>query len=263
MKKSLKNILLVVLIVITTIITQNNMHQLKDPLDKVSKNLIKKVVKESLPDLVFDVLWDNLFYWNGLFESFDGWVVGDSGSGGTVVGGTGVTLETGATTNDETEIIKKPDFQNILTFDARSRFKTAFRFSTGSDADSEFNVSIGQGGVISTFNHYGFFVDGGVLYGSVADGATQSTIALMSITDEDRYLVEARLLPNNRVVFFVSDADGFKLIERGSLVTNLPNGKINFSTNNFWVHYNLTTKEEAAKVIQFDFIEYLQIRIRF
>ena len=238
------------------------MSQLKKPLDKESKMILQEAVKEFLGDEIMDAVWNNFFYWTGLFESLDGWTLGDTGAS-TGVAGTGVTLQTGASSNDITEIIKKPDFQNILTFDSRSRFKTTFRLSAGADSATEFNATIGQGAVAATTPHYGFIIDDGALKGSVADGTTQATVDLLSVSALDRHLIEARLLPGDKVVFLVSDADDRKLVERGTLTTNLPTGKINFSTNNFWIHYNIKTTEEAAKVIQFDFIEYLQTRIRF
>lgn len=235
--------------------------KLSNPPDQQTVDIMKKAANDFLPDTLIDLMWDNIFYYHNYFESLDGWSLANTGVA-TGITGAGVTLETGAVIDNETSIVKFPEIQNVLTFDQRSRFRSSFELLSNS-ANMEFNVTYGFGANGMVFRHYGFRVQGGQLLGVTANGTAESTVVLLpAVQDSDRYVVEARLFPGNKVVFLVTDAAGTLLKERGVLTTNLPKGDVHPADDDgAWFHFLVRTKAAAAKSVYFDFAEYIQEKI--
>lgn len=231
--------------------------QLSYPLDPTSKRIIREEMERALPDLVWDAAWRDYFHYFTYFESLDGWDLVDSSVGSSGIDETAVTLATGSSTNDYSSIMKNQAYHASLQYDVPSRFRTAFQL--GSVADVEFDVSVGVGQNGSVAKHYGFLVVNNVLMGTVGDGSAETTVTLIDgISAGALYLVEARFLPGEKVVFSVQDSADKTPQEKGVVTSGLPVG-----APAGWAEFVLVTKTTAAKTVAFSFFEYLQRRIRF
>ena len=230
------------------------------PPNESFKRAVEESMDEILPEKILDLVWNDYLYYHSFFESLDGWSLTDSSGGGSGVTGAGVTLETGATSGNQSTMLKSPDHASILSFDKSSRFRSGFEILTASTSNIEFAITFGESINSLTDNHYGFRLDAGVLKGVCADGSAISEVDLLTITAQTRYLIEARYLPNDKVIFYVSDgAISNELIERGVLTTNLPTGNVGV-TDNAWFRFYIETLENAAKQLYFSFLEYTQKR---
>ena len=247
-----------IIIIILVIITMANFY----PPDENFKRAVEESMDEILPEKILDLVWNKYFYYNTFFESLDGWSLVDASSGSSIVSEIGVQLHTGATTNNVSGIVKAPRLQETISFDNRGRFRTAFRISNASTGDIEANITVGLGPESGAKNRYGFRIISGNLTGIVSDGTNTSTVTLISsFTAQANYIIEARLLPSDKVVFLVSDADSEVLIERGSINTNLPSGSLDTTSggeDNAWIEYLIKAKADDSKIILFSFFEYIQ-----
>ena len=242
---------------------QNPPQQSFYPPTSAFKSSVSEAMDELLPEKIYEVVWDSHILYQTFFDSLDGWGLIDDSGGSSIVSEIGVQLHTGGTTNFDASIVKAPRLQEFISFDRRSRFRTAFRISNASIDDIEFNVTIGRGDNGTTKNHYGFRLENdGNLLGITADGSTESTVTLISaLTPQANYLVEARFSPADKVIFYVSDANGEKLTERGVLTTNLPSGVLDTTSggeNNAWIEFFIETLATDSKIVLFSFLEYEQ-----
>lgn len=248
------------------IINKNMEQQLKYPLDPASKEIIFNEMKRMMPDAIMDIVWNKYFYFPLFFDSLDGWLDGGVGTPTINVGsGIGVTMTTSDTTNDTAFITRNPRIQEFISFDQHSRFRTGIHISNASIDDIEFSMAIGEGFNGSVKNHYGFRMeDGGILKGTSANGSLESEVTLVSsLTPQSNYILEAKFYPSNKVVFSVSDANSNKLIERGTINTNLPTGTLDTDAggeDNVWIDFFLKTLADDAKTAIFSFFEYIQER---
>lgn len=227
-------------------------------LDRYLDNQSREIIKETISDRILDITWDDYFYYQTFFESLDGWNLTDSSGGSSNTNRLGVHLVTGASTNDESSIDKEPVYQNVLSFDQESRFSTAF-FVTGV-SDVEGFLGIGEVNNGATGNHYGFFFENSTLKGSCADGSTQSTIDLVTISTnhpssiDPIYYIEAHLYPGHKIEFFVK-TDAGNIINKGIITTNLPSGRM-FE----WLGARIKTTTTSSIELRFGHMEYVQIR---
>lgn len=247
MKKS-TIIILVFLFLGTAIFTK--MSQLKYPLDKTDQNILRTFLKQELPNLIFDTLWDNVIYWSTFYESPDGWNL------------TGVPIFVGGelsmTANNNTVAIDKAtNNRNFLEWNKDQRMRMNFSLSAVTN-DSALMV-IGQeqsGGVI--LSHFGFQTTNSLLQGISGDATTaaQSTIDLKTIVAGTTYEIEARYSYPDKILFYI---DGVTV---GTLTTNLP------KTNNDAVDdYNpeiveivVTSSAVANKTFISSFFEYIRLK---
>ncbi len=183
----------------------------------------------------------NDFYWMTIFESLDGYDIALA-----TIGAVSVTLETAATTSSQAKAIKNPILNfNGLTWDKDRKIRTKVRFFTNTN-QSIWLIS----GDISTARHIGFKVLDGVLYGTVADGTTESTLNCGSVsTSGNGVSLETRFETGVGAEFFVDD------ISKGTITTNLPSGTA-FASR--MIEFIVTTDENVAKKITFSFYELWQ-----
>ena len=232
-----KNIVIIFLILI--IIT---MSQLKKPLDKQSQNIIEQTVDKFLEDKIHKILWKRTFHYSTFFESLDGF-----GTSGTVtVDKDDVLLTTGAVSGNVSNIKKQPAWQGLISFSLKSYFRTTV--SLGSVANVTEYIIVGS---LDGGSYYGFKIVNATLYGVSYDGTTESTKELKTITASN-YNLEARLLPRNKIVFFVEAAEHGTLYDNLPLLSSTPNIKL--------FEFNVTTNEDVAKTMQLSYFEYLQAR---
>lgn len=219
------------------------------PADYHTKESIRTVLGEQLDSFAFDKNWNNYFYYNTFFESLDGW-----GASGATATYQWTNLTTGAVSGDSASITKSPVYQDVLTYNRLARFRSQFHSEVTSE---ELFIGIGAGGKSATAKHYGFLLDGSTLKGVCANGTTQSEVTLLTgITDTIPYQIEARFVPGQKVVFYVKSATDSKLMEKGTLMSNLPSGAITD-----WISVELITRTTSSKQSNISFFEYIQERI--
>lgn len=230
------------------------------PINRTIGTVDKKILEDTITDSIIDIVWNKYFYYNTYFESLDGWNLQDTSAGSSIVSRLGVHLVTGASTNDISSIDKEPVYQNVLSFDVESRFASAIFVNTVSAIEAFVGVGFVNNG--ATGEHYGFFIDDSTLYGTCANGTSQTTVALMTITTnhpttvDPIYFVEARFYPGSKVEFYVKTDYSGVFIHRGTITTNLPKGAM-FE----WLSAQVKTTTTSAAEIRFGNMEYIQRRI--
>ena len=132
------------------------------------------------------------------------------------------------------------------------RFKTKVVWSAASMTDIKSYVTCGYVPNVAspTQRHFGFYLNGSTLYGTCANGTTQSTIDLsVAISSGTTYLLEAILTAGSKVQFYVNG------VYKNELTTNLPSG-----TDWSWDigAFHLKAEEAATKRLYFSEFAFLQ-----
>lgn len=264
----MKKILTITLAIALIIIIMPKNQQIKYPLDETSKQIIRQVAQEVVDDRVFEAVFSKYIYLSTIFEGDSGWGIIDSSANQSGATNIGMTLETGASSNDTTEVFKGVFGNNSFSFDERAKFRSSIYINgSGSFNDENIIYHLTVGSITGTVNpHYGFRAENGTLYGITSDGNNSSEKELMSIDDNQIYMVEAIFTPNTSVIFKVSDGAQFPqskqlLKERAVMREDLPSGFMSFPINIFSAQ--LETTEDAAKQARIPFIEYIQNRPRY
>ena len=190
------------------------------------------------------------FHWLTLFESIDGFF--KSGTGGVNItldsDGRGVELVNNATLSDEQRLYKNLGAfaPTKLTWDKDRKIK----FKVKLEEETAQTAWFVTGSVsVNTARHFGFVVaTNGVLYGTVANGTSETNAAYGSI-GIGQVLLEARYIARDSVEFF---KDGAKL---GTITTNLPTG---VTDSQFLSWIATITLENVAKTIQVGFWDFWQ-----
>lgn len=229
----------------------NKPAQLTYPLDSESQRIMEKFVDEFLPDKIYDILWKNVFHWSTLFESKTGYSEVFTGAGSVTLDGTDINIATGGSTNDSSDLRKEPTWQGVITFSQRSFMRAGFNIS---DVTSqEIYIKVGR----SASQGYGFKITDGNLYGVTHNGSSESTVLLQALSAGQAYVVEARYLPGQRVVFFASTPTTI-LTEKGSLTTTLPSPANAVNTQLMCLRVKTTTT--ASRSMDVSHFEYFQTR---
>jgi hypothetical protein len=138
------------------------------------------------------------------------------------------------------------------TFSNNRKFKTKISLSSVTDIKGYVvsgDISSILSFVTSTKRHFGFYILDNALYGTCADGTTQSTVLLQSIS-ATQYLLEAVFTASGSVKFYV---DG---TYKDQLTTNLPSGTTGATT---LIFYGLKDDSGAgSKHMTFDEVLVLQ-----
>jgi hypothetical protein len=162
-------------------------------------------------------------YWSTFFESLDGYAKLENG--GTVDFDVlspssqvvGVQMKTAATTDENVYLIKDNFYNSFLSFDTDFRIRSNIRIWQNTNQ----TIYITSGGNI-TNDHIGFKIVDNEIFGSCADGTTQSlTDSLLTLSAGMVLKLEARLKVGNKVEFTITRS-GTEYI--GELSTNLPSG---------------------------------------
>jgi len=69
---------------------------------------------------------------------------------------------------------------------------------------------------VNTEEHVGFKIIGATIYGTVGDGANESTLNLGTVTANDTYILECEFIPGSKCKFWVNRD------YKGEITTNLP-----------------------------------------
>jgi len=170
-------------------------------------------VHNLIPNLQLLYGIDGIFF-NTWFESLDQCPPVLTGSGTVTMSEAGVRLSTGTTISSVVSIMREPLYPIVpFTWEKKRRFKT--KVEVWAITNQEIFIVTGWYG---TTRHVGFKVVNNILYGTVADGTTEATTALVTLTGTTTMLLEAILTPGVKCEFYV---DGTL---RGTLTTNLPSG---------------------------------------
>jgi len=229
------------------------MGQLNFPLDSKDKAILKEAVKERLGDVILDTVWDDYFYYMTFFESLDGWNGTNFDTSQFVKVNKGVSFLTsgiiqvsaGPTDTNGTQIDKSPLNQPILTYDRVQRFRTQVKAVTINEIDAF--IVIGDDPSLANKAHYGFQIEENTLRGLCGDGtATNATIDLLTLSGGENLVLEARLLPKEKITFYVSTTGMDGLKERGTLTTPIPTGGMDDSLFSTWASILAVAKSNVA-----------------
>ena len=146
---------------------------------------------------------------------------GVSGTGAIAYGDYCLWLQTGATLDSHVYARKNVQgFSEAVSWDKKRYFGCHAEFL---DYSAQ-NIHIVTGYVYdykasgNTALHVGFKLINNVLYGTVADGTTESTLTIETITGTARRCLEVVFAPASEARFYVGGVD------RGAITTNLPSG---------------------------------------
>lgn len=198
-------------------------------------------IREIVSDKIIDINWRDFFHYATLFDTLDS--TEDSGASVTAnrlfmsASGTGVI-----------DYVRfRRIYQNLLSFDKESRFRTAFDVGSPSQTtgrpmqNTQAYLGTGSTGTsyseilsngLGSCSHYGFYVENDSLYGITSDGSgLYSTVFLTKVNVYDLFFIEALHFPRERVDFYVSEASNAvtdpevkPVIYKGALTKTLPTG---------------------------------------
>ncbi len=157
------------------------------------------------------------FFYHRLYDTLDGKIVSNGGTGV-------VTAEVGyirlyvPTTNDTCLFSERVVYPiRLMDWGYVRNFKT--KIYVTSNANQSIYVVTGYAWVGSeTLKHFGFYISGNTLSGTCANGSTQSSVNLQTISAVSEIILEAVFTPSSEVKFYVDD------VYKGQLTTNLPTG---------------------------------------
>jgi hypothetical protein len=255
--------------------------QLKYPLDDNSIKVLNDVILRDIQDIV----WNKYFHYLSFYENVQTNVSGNyswelvDNFGTSAMGAEGVNLATGATSGNNAYISKYPEFQNFISFDYDSRFRTMIYIaddpaSTSTTAVTNTRAWVGNGGgldangdpLVTNSRHYGFWISDTTMYGVTCNGTSETQVPLVTdLKFGHVYQVEARL-ERGFVMFFVSNGvaitdftDPDNAIEpvilRSSTTETIPSGY-----SKYLGVLEVMTKTTDVRSLRSTFFEFLQLR---
>lgn len=256
--------------------------QISQQLNLQSEAFLNTSLERLMPKLSMNLLWNKYFYYFTWLESLNAsvaqgddaggdvednftvpgaWDTATSGTGSLSFGSAGCVLKTGATSGSATGIAKRPLSQSIIRFDRVQRFRTAFRIS----ATTNQVAYLVKGGVAisgASLKYFGFRINGDVLQGTVENNnaSTRTNLALgVTLSADTTYEVEARLYPNEKVIFYMKDSSGV-FVERGVITTVGAAGIPTGGTQTDFFEFYITNSAAEDKQMTVSYVEYVQER---
>lgn len=222
--------------------------------------------RRAVEEVVFDAVWKDYFYFSTLFESADGYEILGAGAAGSGVSVDGLVLNTGAVLNNSASFDKTPSptgpgqTMNILSFKQRQRFRANFAVDSITKITAYITRGVQYG---ADYPYYGFKIVDNKLKGvsKDTDAGGEAAIDLMTIAVNTTYIVEARLLPGEKVLFYVVNNTTKKLEEIGILTTKIPS--LSNTNNKTFFEYFVSTQDSDNKMLTSSFFEYIQKRDRY
>jgi hypothetical protein len=161
-------------------------------------------------------------YFTSFFEGSDGYEPSFVGTGYNGASGWGLYLCTGGTVNSQAKCYKTAyQINPALTWDKKRQIDIHTYCESMADKTAKIWIITGNK---DTARHIGFYIYDGILYGSVGNGASHTTVELetlgaaaWSFTKSCR----AKWTPGSKAEFYV---DGVKL---GEITSGLPSGATN------------------------------------
>jgi len=156
-----------------------------------------------------------------------------------------VGLGTGTTSGSTVKTYKRfYGFNNTYSWDKKRVFGAEVYFSSYTNQV----VWIVSGWITditassATDRHIGFKLVNGTLYGTVADGTTEATLTLKTLSSDAHMTLEYVYTPGSEVRFYV---DG---VDKGAITTNLPSGTINALYALFASVYNSAAEQKRLNI---------------
>ncbi len=211
---------------------------------------IEDIVDSFLGDKVFNINWDEYFYYSSLADEditrYD--ILGNSKA---IIGANGITMATPATGSGATGVeLRVTNASNVMRFDRETRFRFVF------DIDNVANTTLIARTVQDDDGHYvGFQVTNGAMTGTTRDGTTESTVSLGTYTVDQDVNLELRFVPGKSVHYYFRGRNSARTELRGVLRTNLPTGG---TGDKHLVQFRLTestTTEFTANVPYWEFAQ--------
>ena len=247
------------------------------PANNEQERAIEEVLNKILPDKIYDAVWNDFFYYFTNFDSMEA-STGDNtfeeaGVIAVTLSGWSVDVEADVTAASFMQKVQIPSLggsdvglNRNLGWGTPQRFRANFSFydSTAPGAP-EFTGYIVRGATPqSSYGqpHFGFKIIDDTLYGTVDSvAAAEQTVQLQSVSNGTAYVVEARYLPSDKVIFLVQDNTTLKMEEKGVITTGLinPNSTL---TSAFYGIENTRTNNHTVQFLG-SFFEYIQKQRRF
>lgn len=224
----------------------DNGQILNRTIDPPSKNVITDVIRDS----IYDIIWDEYFYYHTFFESLDR--ASSTGTGGTTtINSTGLVLETGGTSANNRVLSLNVDNSVLFSFTKNSRFRTACMIESVTQLDNQTTYIMSNLETGVSQDGYGFKISGSTISGLVMKAGSETTKSLGTFPNATMTKLEARYYAGNRVVFYV---DG---VEKGGLTTGLP---ALTGLPEMLYYFKITTSENETKILTVQDFEYIQER---
>lgn len=158
------------------------------------------------------------FEWFTMFESKDGYQDNSTGTGAISVDRSGLTLTTGANSGSVGGATKGPTggFGTTYAWTKKRRIKVIV---TLPDTLTSYSGAVVTGSYnTATDNHFGFYFSSGNVYGTCANGTTESQPLLDTMTAGTPVTLEAVFTPSTNILFYVNG------VLKATQAVNIPSG---------------------------------------
>lgn len=164
------------------------------------------------------------FYWQTFFEG-DAKFDEDINGGSIVYDVDGVKLNTGGVAGDYAILWSiNMNTYTLMSWDKKRTLEVGLYISSVWNK-ADFWATLGDGGERgATDEHIGVKTLNSKLYGTVANGTTESTLLLEDPYPTGAFTVKVVFIPNVECRFFINGVD------RGAITTNLPSGSAKYHT---------------------------------
>jgi hypothetical protein len=183
-----------------------------------------------------------------MFESLDGYFVGVGGAGTLVTGSTGINSTTGTTSGQFNEVQKflRDGGGDLFTW-SKDRSQQTTVYMNANWNNVTLAIFSGSYGSTTTDNHIGFSMIDGRIYGTVANGTTETTLDLQSYTNNQMYVLRFDHVVGVGVQFYVNQT------LKGTITTNIPTGTGGAAYILGVYHKTTTNAARQAYISYFDF----------
>lgn len=187
----------------------------------------------------------NDFHWFTCFESLDGYTKVE---GGTIsLASSYLSIATSAGSGNNSEFQKfLPAGVGLFSWDKNRKMKMAVSFR---EVTSVTGYLIQGNYSAVTDRHYGFKLVNNTLYGTCADGTTQTTLSLRTVVATLMYTLEAKFFAGDRIEYYVN---GDLL---GTITTNIPTGG---SNSEYLIGIKYTTNTTAIREVRISYFDFWQ-----
>lgn len=167
-------------------------------LDRHLDNSSKNIINQTVADKIFDIVWNNYFYYATTFDSVDRYFTPATGSV-QATGQNGLELQTTTSTNNITQMVLFIA-DGLLSIAKDTRFRVTNKVDSITNIDW-YMLTLANG----TDNAYvGVEMKNGIIYGLTSDGTTINKVSLQSYVANTFYAMEGRFYPGNKCDFYVN-----------------------------------------------------------
>lgn len=178
-------------------------------IDRYTDNETKDSLERIISERIFDIVWNDFYYYSSTFESIDRYLTLGTGAS-EIVNADGLYLATDGTGTNEAGLLL------VVSSDLISTSRIA-RFRVSNKVSSITNVNWAALTLEDSLgtSYVGFWMKSGTIYGATSKAGTETLVSLGSYSADTFYKLELYFTPA-KVTFYV---DG---IEKGVSTTNIP-----------------------------------------